>query len=334
MRVTNKIDVQKWSEFLKNHPNTNIFQSPEMHRVYAKTLKYKPIFLAVIDKSENILAILLASIQKEHSGLLGIFSARSIITGGPLVHDNNLEILNLILKEYRKIVSKRVIYSQFRNIWLLHDNEKKVFAQNGFEYEEHLNILIDLTKSSDELWMDLKKARKEGVRKAKRNNLIFNVSSSSDVLPNFYELLKITYSNIKLPYPEIDFFQNLLENIPQNNIKIFTLKKEERIIVALVALIHNSCLSAYYIGVNRDEDVLKTRPVDLFYWEVIKWGSENNCTIYDWMGAGKPNIDYGVRQFKLQYGGNLVEYGRFEQTHKPMLMSMAKLGLKVYKLIK
>ncbi len=193
-------------------------------------------------KAENIVAILLASIQKEHSGLLGIFSARSIITGGPLVQDNNLEILNLILKEYRKIVNKRVIYSQFRNIWLLHDNEKRVFAQNGFEYEEHLNILIDITKSSDELWMDLKKARKEGVRKAKRNNLIFNVSSSCDVLPNFYELLKITYSNIELPYPEIDFFQNLLENMPQNNIKIFTLKKEERIIVALVALIHNSRL--------------------------------------------------------------------------------------------
>ncbi len=333
MKIVNDINIQKWNEFVKSHPNGNIFQTPEMFEVYKKTNNYKPLVIAV-EKNGKMVGILIAWIQKEHAGFLGVFSARSIIFGGPLVEDNNPDILELLLKEYNKIINNKVIYSQFRNLWEWSKNEKIIFTQNGFNYEEHLNILVDLNKSYDELWSGVKKSRKEGIRKAKRNNLKFEVSNESDILPIFHKLLKKTYSNVKLPFPGIDFFEELIQIVPTDNIKIFTLKKEERVIVALVALIYNNCLSAFYIGVDRDENILKTRPVDLFYWEVLKWGSENNCTIYDWMGAGKPNVDYGVRQFKLQYGGNLVEFGRFEKKHRPILMSVAKLGLKLYKLIK
>jgi lipid II:glycine glycyltransferase (peptidoglycan interpeptide bridge formation enzyme) len=144
----------------------------------------------------------------------------------------------------------------------------------------------------------------------------------------------MSYSKIKLPYPEINFFENLIRILPSQNVKIFSLKKEDRIIVCLVAFIYKDCLSAYYIGTDGDEEVLKMRPVDLFYWEVIKWGNENKCKTFDWMGAGKPNVSYGVRKFKLQFGGNVVSFGRFEKNHKPHLMQLAKAGLKLYKIIK
>ena len=330
MKIVTNLNAQKWNEFISSHPYSNIFQSYEMREVYNNSNKYESLSIAVVDNNETVIGVLQALIQKEHNGLLGIFSARSIIFGGPLIKDNNLKILDFILMEYNKKVKNKVIYSQFRNMWKWSDDERRIFIQNGFEYQEHLNILLNLSKNENELWNDLKKSRKEGIRKAERNNLKFEVSNAKLALPSFYMLLKESYSNIKLPYPDYDFFKNIIEFLSPENVKMFILKKDDKIIIALMAFVFNNHLSAFYIGTTSDDEILKMRPVDLFYWEVIKWGNENNCLIFDWMGAGKPNVDYGVRQFKLQFGGDLVEHGRYMHIGAPFLYRIGDLGLKLW----
>ncbi|MBT3168520.1 MAG: peptidoglycan bridge formation glycyltransferase FemA/FemB family protein [Candidatus Cloacimonetes bacterium] len=332
-KIVTKLAKNRWSSFVENHTNGNIFQTPEMYKVYQKTKNYEPIFLAVIDNDDTILGVMLAVIQKEYSGIIGSLTARSIIFGGPLIKDENIEVLDVVLKEYSTIAKSKAIYSQFRNFWDWQE-PKNIFSKNGFEYEEHLNILVDLNKSEDELWKDVKKSRKEGIRKAIRDDLQFSVANNDEILPTFYGLLKETYSNAKLPYPDFDFFNNLQKLIPTNTIKYFTLKKENNIIIALLAYVYKGCLSAFYIGINREEKYFKMRPVDLFYWELLKWGSENNCEIYDWLGAGKPDKEYGVRKFKLQFGGKIVNYGRFEKIHKPILLKIAKFGFMFWKGLK
>lgn len=329
-KIIHELDKNKWSLFVVNHPNGNIFQTPEMFEVYQKTENYESIFLAVIDDNDEISAVMLAVIQKEYGGMLGNLTARSIIFGGPLIKGDNQAVLELILKKYSNIVKKKAIYSQFRNFWDWHES-KNVFLKNRFEYEEHLNILVNLDKSEDELWKDVKKSRKEGIRKAIRNDLQFSVTNSDEILPIFYALLKETYSNAKLPYPKVDFFNNLQNTFPSDTIKYFTLKKNNEVIAVLLAYIFQGCLSAFYIGINRDDEYFRMRPVDLFYWELLKWGSANGCKVYDWLGAGKPDKEYGVRKFKLQYGGKLVNFGRFEKTHKPVLFKLAKFGFKIWK---
>ena len=47
------------------------------------------------------------------------------------------------------------------------------------------------------------------------------------------------------------------------------------------------------------------------------------------MGAGKPNEDYGVRDFKLQFGGELVEHGRYNNIFNPSLYKIGLLGIKI-----
>ncbi len=51
------------------------------------------------------------------------------------------------------------------------------------------------------------------------------------------------------------------------------------------------------------------------------------------MGAGKPQEDYGVRDFKSQFGGELVEYGRFIHVRNSLLYKIGKLGVKILKKI-
>ena len=69
-------------------------------------------------------------------------------------------------------------------------------------------------------------------------------------------------------------------------------------------------------------------------WNVILWSKENNYKVFDFGGAGKPKIPYGVRDYKLKFGGELVNYGRYEKEHKKILMLLGRLAFKFYKLFK
>ncbi|MEA2015876.1 MAG: hypothetical protein U9O59_04115 [Actinomycetota bacterium] len=99
-KVVRELDKKKWSDFVYNHPHGNVFQTPEIYEVYENTKKYEPVFVAAIDEKGEILGILLAVIQKEYSGFLGNFTARSIIQGGPLIKDDDSKNLNFV-QRYR-----------------------------------------------------------------------------------------------------------------------------------------------------------------------------------------------------------------------------------------
>ena len=49
------------------------------------------------------------------------------------------------------------------------------------------------------------------------------------------------------------------------------------------------------------------------------------------MGAGKPDEQYSVRDFKAEFGGEMVEHGRFLCINKPLLYQIGKAGLAILK---
>lgn len=55
-------------------------------------------------------------------------------------------------------------------------------------------------------------------------------------------------------------------------------------------------------------------------------GAENGCRVYDFGGAGKPDKEYRVGDFKAKYGGELVSYGRNACLHARPRVAIGKLG--------
>ncbi|WP_054722033.1 peptidoglycan bridge formation glycyltransferase FemA/FemB family protein [Marinifilum fragile] len=108
-----------WSEFVRNHPQGNVFQTPQMYAVFEETEGFVPILIVVMD-DELIKGIQLAVIQQETKRNLGIFSRRAVIRGGPLIDENDKEVLKLILDEYNDIIKDKVLYTQIRNWLILH----------------------------------------------------------------------------------------------------------------------------------------------------------------------------------------------------------------------
>jgi len=320
------IDTKQWEQYVLNHQRANIFQTPQMYAVYQGTSNYQPVVIACFEKND-LKGILLAVIQREYSGLLGKLSARSIIWGGPLADSE--AITEMILGRYDQEIRKHAIYSQFRNFHVLTDNEKRVFEVHGYAYDPHLNILVDLPADTDRFWRGIKRNRKDGINKASRQGFTFFTSDDPEMCGPFYKLLRESYKRIKLPYPDTDFF-SILSSEASGYSKWFVLKKDELPIIVLLAMVYKETIYAFYIGTTNDSELLRLRPVDLFYYQVMCWGIENGYKRFDWMGAGKPDREYGVRKFKIQYGGDLLETGRFEKIHKPTTYKVSRFGFRIW----
>lgn len=330
LKVTTKLNIKQWSEFVSNHPKGNIFQTPEMCEVYKKTKRYEPMSLAIVDSSENIQAMLLAHVIKEFDGFLGHFSSRSIIQGGPLFVENDVgkEALKLLLQEYDKIVKKNALYTQIRN---LYDTSKfkDVFLQNGYKYEEHLNFLVDLTKPKDELWGALTKKRRNRVRMARKKGVTTEEADDKNLISIFYSLIQETYKNARMPLADTSLFESIFDLlILKEMAKIFLAKHENTYIGGICVLTYNTRIYNLYAGASKE--YLQLCPNDLLGWYSIEWGLENGYKIFDLGGAGKPNEKYSVREFKKQFGGEEVNFGRYVKIYSPGKLWLAEKGFKVW----
>lgn len=325
------VDRKSWEEFVNNHPEGNIFQRPEMYEVFARTTGFEPI-LIVVEKNQQIVGLMLAAIQKEVGGIIGLFAKRSIIRGGPLVVNNDEEILTLILETYNEISRNRALYSQIRN-WAEAFGSKSVFQKQGFQFIDHLNILIDLTQTEEYLWQNIQKRKKNRIRKAYRENFQFQMEKHQNDLGEAYEIIKEVYQRVKLPVPDKEFFEELQERlVGETELLIFSAKFETRIIAVRFVLSYKKCLYVFYSGANQQFQGKGVN--DLINWELMLWGKRNSFTIFDFAGAGNPNIPYGVRDYKMKFGGQVINPGRYEKIHQPLLFVVAKQVFYVWRKLK
>jgi lipid II:glycine glycyltransferase (peptidoglycan interpeptide bridge formation enzyme) len=325
------IDRDQWERFVYEHPQGNVFQTHQMYTAYGATKNYQPIVVAGYE-GDSLMGILLAVVQKEYQGLLGKLSARSIIWGGPLVRNNDSCVLEAIMNEYDQTIKGQAIYTQIRNIFP-REWERKLLPKLGYKYEDHLDILIDLKKSEEELWKEVHSKRKNEIRRAGKEGTSFTVFSDVASLEKCWPILSDVYQRARLPLPDISLFQGLLNwKDGSAHLKIFAARNNEKIIGTLLALCWRDRVLDWYAGAY--QEYLPKYPNDLLPWEAILWAKRNGYKTFDFGGAGKPGIPYGVRDFKLKFGGELVNLGRFQKTHKPIIMNIAKLGFRLWQLFK
>jgi serine/alanine adding enzyme len=325
-----QMDRSKWSDFILNHFHGNIFQTPEMYDILNSTVNYEPVYIALINEDETILGSLLSYIQKESGGVKGHLSARSIIMAGPIIKDSDLWCLDIMIKEYNKKIKHKAIYAQFRNLWEWNDDEKKIFSQNGYLFEEHLDILFDLRKSESELMMEMHKGRRKNIGRAERVPLeFFKVEENFDY-KICIELIKKTYQRIKLPIPKLTYFYNARKYF-KNYIQVFAVLYQKKIISCRIVLCYKGLVYDWFAGT--DDKSLDQYPNDYLPWKIIQWAKVNGFTVFDFGGAGNPHKTYGVRDYKQKFGGELVNFGRFIFINRPMTYKISRLAFRMWQLL-
>lgn len=322
-----------WSDYVLQHPNGNYFQLPEAYALFSKTKGYEPLVIAAIDSTNNKIAgILLSVIQKENK-VYGWLTRRCITWGGPLYE--NVKAAEIVMENYDRIAGKKAIYSQFRNLYDL-SALKTVFEKKGYVFKEHLNNIVATQLETKEAVLNrMSKSRARQIRKSSQEVDICNCVSVEE-LKSFYELLKELYkSKIRKPLPDFSFFKSFHEeSLTSGTGRIFLVKHRNQIIGGILCpVFKGKAIYEWYIA-GLDKEYKEYTPSVMATWAAIQYGQEHQLQHFDFLGAGSPESDYGVREFKEKFGGEAVAYGRFEKAHRPLLMKIGIFGIKLLKRLK
>lgn len=316
--------IEKWNDFVLNHPNGNFFQSPDAFELFDSVSNYRPI-LIVAKEGEKIAGILLAVLMKE-PGLKGYFSKRCLVWGGPLARNNEQEIVKLLLVEFNRYVNKKAIYSEFRNLYDM-SNFKLIFAEQNYVYEDHLNFILNIS-NPEMTFSNFKSEKRRQIRRALRNYVSFELIESEIKLKELYAIFKYIYkTRVRKPLPSFEFFVRLLK---LKSVFVIGVIQNGKIIGGSVLPSFNNTIYDWY-RCGLDESYKHLYPSTVAVWAGISFGHERGFKYFDFMGAGKPDQEYGVRKFKEQFGGEMVNYGRYIKINLFLLYKIGKLGLYFYR---
>ena len=325
----NKIDKVQWAEFVENHPDGNYFQTYEFIKINEGVGKYKPFVIVAYD-DELLIGLVVGVIQIEDYSLLSFMTSRAIIIGGPLVIDNNKEVLNELLYNLNKYLKNKAIYTEFRNQFDL-DEFVNVFSGNGFTYKDHLNFIVNCT-DMDIIKKRMSRSKVRQVKKSLKEGAIIIENPDINQVKEFYYLLLELYKQIvKKPLPPWTFFRNFYEN---KTGKYLLISFSSQIIGGMMCPIHiNKEIYEWYIcGLDREfKDIY---PSVLATWAAIDYANRNNISYFNFLGAGNPDQNYGVREFKAKFGGDLINYGRFQKINRKELYLISKFGFYIYQKLK
>ena len=316
-----KMDRAKWESFVLSHPNGNFFQSPSAFEFFQSVENYEPV-LAIAEEQNEIEGTLSAVIINE-PGVKGNFSKRCIVWGGPICNDS--EFANSLIRELTNYTKQKAIYTEFRNLFDVSDMSR-YFIESGYEFEERFNYIVKID-SLEANRMKLNENRRRQINKGLKSGARIIQPESIDQVRQFYYILTNLYKRkVKKPLPSFSFFQKFFERKECG--KYFLIEFENKIIGGIMCPVYKETIYEWYVC-GLDSIYREQSPGVLASWAPIEFAANSGLKYFDFMGAGKPGDQYGVREFKSKFGGELVKYGRYTKINNPFMYKIGKVGLKL-----
>jgi len=275
-------------------------------------------------------------VTRERSRVKQFFTRRAIILGGPaLANDATNEEAEALMNAVRQrlmiydsglAVFNAPIYIETRNFndyspW------KEAFKAAGFAYKKHLNFHVDC-RDVKQMWERLSDNRKRQVRKAQNTDHFIDRVQNTDIIEWYGILEKLYRTKVKTPLWPVEFF---LEAHRQG-VGTFVLVKHNDHVIGGAMVVNDANGTAYeWFECGLNGEYKEQYPSVMATWGGIRWAHQNGCARYDMMGAGEPGVPYGVRDFKSEFGGTMVEHGRFLCVSKPWLYKIGAMGVRILK---
>ncbi len=338
-----QINKTQWGELVQCSNTATWFQTQEAYEFYASLPElFYPFVVAIAPSDtpkggEKLRGVVVGYVTREKNALKQFATRRAIIIGGPLLADDaqDEEVVVLLNGVKRLLCAKekgileRPIYIETRNF---HDYSRwrRAFEHCGWKYEVHLNFQVDCT-NWENVEENIGKHRKKYIRLSLRDGATMVENATIEQVKEYYELLQELYeTKVKMPLQPWEFFEKLYT---MSSCKFLLIEFGGKIVGGSICMLLQDKGVYEWFACGNDGTYKNIHPSSVTKYAGMKYAAENGYPIFDMMGAGKPNEPYGVRDFKAEFGGKLVEFGRFVKLCKPMLFVMGKLGVKILKRI-
>lgn len=326
--IDSEIDRQQWRELVQRSATGTWFQLPEAYDFFASLPALMEPFAYGVEKGENLCAVCVGYVTRERNSIKQFFTCRAIINGGPAIAEDCAKgDVAKLLSYIREQFQSETIYIETRNF---HDFTpwKEAFEEAGFAYKKHLNFHFDC-RDLEALFARLSETRRRQIHKAQKNDVVIEEARNEREIADWYGILSDLYRRkVKTPLFPLSFFLTFF----RQNRGIFLLVKTDGKVIGgmMCPILGDQCIYEWYIC-GMDSSYKWLSPSVMATWAAMEYAHKQGITRFDIMGAGEPGVPYGVRDFKAEFGGTLVEHGRFLCICQPTLY---RFGAWVVQLIK
>lgn len=306
----------------------NWFQTYECYNFY-KSLSFLEAFKFEVERDGEVKGRIVGYIQKDGGKLKQFFSRRAIINGGPmLAKDITEKELETLLNECSNNLKGNAIFIETRN-FDDYTQYKAIFKRCGWKYEPHYNFHVDCT-NWDSVEANIGKHRRKYIRLSLRDGASIVENPTIEQVQEFYSLLLNLYkTKVKTPLWPSPFFESLY-HCPSS--RFILVQYNGQIIGGSACVVFDDKCMYEWFACGNDGIYKNIHPSSVTKYAGMKYCSDNGIRRFDMMGAGKPGDGgYGVRDFKAEFGGKMVEHGRFKCICNRLLYLSGKFGLKIIK---
>lgn len=323
-----EINRDKWLSLLENSLFSSPFQTPKYYDFFNSIEGFSADVFAV-EENNGYTALVVVTIQKE-KGVKGYFSRRGIVYGGPVVMTNEQDSLSYLLNGINKFYEGKLIYLETRN-YFDYSSCKDQFKNTGFEYVPWLNFHLNASELAP-MKKSMSSSRLRQIKKAIKNGTEWKEAENIDDVNLFYDILLDLYqTKIKKPLFSREFFTEFYN---QELGKYLLVHHEGKVIGGIMCpILPGKVVYEFYVC-GLDSEYKNQYPSIMATWAAMEYANQNNIPVFDFMGAGSPDVSYGVREFKSRFGGEQVEHGRFINILNPVLYKMGVAGLKLISKLK
>ena len=304
-----------------------------MLEVFSRVRHQRPFYRAALDDAGAVLALLVAVRVQTLPFPFGPVSSRSIFYAEPLCRQDALgvEALEALVAEHDAQLGKEILFTEIRPLQGP-GMEKEALLNQGYQYKNYLNFLVHLSRPKEELWGKLTRQCRQSIRASARNGVTIEEMTTQEGAKVAYSLIQATYDRARVPLADKSLLEAAMDVLqPRNMIKIFVAYWHNTPIGTKVVLLYRERAFAWYSGHSRIKSIY---PAESLGWHAIEWSNEHGYAVYDWGGAGWPDIPYGVRDFKAKFGGELVDFGRYRKIYSPLRFTAAEKAYEGLRLVR
>ena len=167
--------------------------------------------------------------------------------------------------------------------------------------------------------------------KATKNGTEIRVAENEQQITSFYFILKELYQKkVKKVLPPLDFVLDFFIQCQKQGKGIILLAfKEDRVIGGMMCPVQDRKVMYEWYVCGLDKEYPLNHPSIMVTWHALLYACDNGIQTFDFMGLGKPGIPYGVRDFKLRFGGEVVNYGRYTKVFRNNVLKTATILFKI-----
>ncbi|MFA6992769.1 MAG: peptidoglycan bridge formation glycyltransferase FemA/FemB family protein [Candidatus Gracilibacteria bacterium] len=336
-KILTKSEEKKWDDFVYTHPLATIHQTSAWGHFQEKIAARGKYWIVVLENNGKIIGGSMVIRHVMAKGYSWLYCAR-----GPLLdyHSKNLQeqideiikILSPIAKSEKAIfirIDPPLEKSNTKNKGYLNLKSFKI-SNHGFQPEH--TLILDITKSEDEILAQMKPKGRYNIGLAKKKGVTIHKSKDTDA---FHKILNETTTRDNFHGHNKDFYENMINTLNGDGrstplAELYLAKFEGKSIAGIITTFYKNT-AVYYYGASSNEHRETMAPY-LLQWIAIKDAKEKGLKSYDFLGIapeGAANHPWaGVTEFKLKFGGARIDYQPAQEYSFKKLHHLAYRALK------